>query len=45
MNKIISINKRGASADFSWLANLEKALLREFKTKFRKIQGLVLFIN
>ena len=36
MNKIISINKRGASADFSWLANLEKALLREFKTKFRK---------
>lgn len=40
MSKIISINKRGARVDFSWLPALEKILLRDFKGKFKNNQSV-----
>ncbi len=33
INKILSVNKRGLVADFSWLPSLEKILKRKFKIK------------
>jgi probable rRNA maturation factor len=39
-NKIININKRGFSADFSWLPDIEKIFSSSFKKDFKKSRSI-----